>query len=218
MKGPGHHPTALPVGIVMRALALAFLAVVLRAPSSPLDGQLFLTQEEALEIAFPGDVRIERETAFLDGAQIARVRELAGPGVDIERTVVTYYVARADGKPRGVAYFDAHRVRTLPEVVMIVVSPRDRIERIEILKFSEPPDYLAPEGWLEQFEGQTLDDELSTKGEIVNMTGATLTSDAVTEAARRVLALHRVVDPFASGTAIDGTTANGPDPRDGSRR
>ena len=81
---------------------------------------------------------------------------------------------------------------------MIVVTPEERIERIEILKFSEPPEYRAPESWLDQFKGQDLSEELSVKRSIVNMTGATLTSRAVTHAARRALALHRVISPFAA--------------------
>jgi Na+-translocating ferredoxin:NAD+ oxidoreductase RnfG subunit len=39
-----------------------------------------------------------------------------------------------------------------------------------------------------------LDDGLSLKGGIVAITGATLTANAVTDAARRVLALRQVID------------------------
>lgn len=96
----------------------------------------------------------------------------------------------------GAAYFDAHRVRTLPEVLMIVVGPEGRVRRIEILRFSEPPEYEAPRSWLEQFREKPLSDDLSLKGSIVNITGATLTSRAVTNATRRTLAIHSVVRPF----------------------
>ncbi len=109
---------------------------------------------------------------------------------------MTYYVGTLDGRSLGVAYFDAHRVRTLPEVLMIVVTPEARIERVEILSFKEPPEYLVPPGWLRQIVGRRLNDELSVKGAIVNMTGATLTSRAITGASRRVLALHQVIDPL----------------------
>ncbi|MEE9156287.1 MAG: FMN-binding protein, partial [Gemmatimonadota bacterium] len=119
------------------------------------------------------------------------------------QSVVTYYIGwRADGT-MGVAYFDSHKVRTMPEVLMIVVSPEARIERVETLKFSEPPEYLASDSWYQQFDGKKLNEDLSLKGSIINMTGATLTSVAVTRAARRVLALHRVIRPFA-GEEEDG--------------
>ncbi len=80
---------------------------------------------------------------------------------------------------------------------MIVVSPEAKIERIEILKFTEPPEYRAPESWLRQLEGKRLTEELAIQRGIVNMTGATLTSRAIARASRRVLALHEVIRPFA---------------------
>ena len=159
--------------------------------------QVFLSQQEALRLAFPTATRIERRTAYLGEEQLRAARELAGRGVPVEGGVVTYYVGMRGSAPLGVAYFDVHRVRTLPEVAMVVVDPQARIERVEILRFSEPPQYRAPEGWIGQLEGKVLDGRLSLKGEVVNMTGATLTSAALVNASRRVLALHRVIRPLA---------------------
>jgi len=157
-----------------------------------------LTQDEALALAFPG-AALERRTAYLADAELERVRELAGPDVDIESTVVSYYVARREAEAVGVAYFDVHRVRTLPEVLMVVVGTDHRIRRLETVSFREPPEYRAPEGWLRLFESRELDAGLSLKGDIPTMTGATLTSGAVARAARRTLALHRVIDPLGDG-------------------
>lgn len=181
------------------AVAALTLAVALLLGTGAPAGAQILTQDEALSMAFPGADAVERRTAYLDEGQLAQIRELAGPQVDVSSAVVTYYVAVEAGEPTGVAYFDAHIVRTLDEVLMIVVGNDDRIRRIETVSFREPPEYKAPEGWLDLLEGRALTAELSLKGEIPTMTGATLTSMAVTEAARRVLALHRVVDPFGGG-------------------
>ncbi|GIW51986.1 MAG: FMN-binding protein [Gemmatimonadales bacterium] len=173
------------------------LAVALGTTSKLQAAQQRLTQEQALRLAFPEPARIERMTAFLSQADLERAREIAGPGVEIRSSVVTYYLGRRGGEILGAAYFDRHRVRTLDEVLMIVVGPDDRIKHIEVLRFAEPPEYRPPEGWLRQLQDRALDDELSLKGAIVNLTGATLTSQAVVQAARRVLALHRVIAPFA---------------------
>lgn len=169
-------------------------SVVAAALAAPAGGQT-LTQDEALALAF-GSADVERRTAFLDEAQLEKARELAGSRVRIEQGVLPYYVATDGGAPIGVAYFDAHRVRTLQEVLMVVVDPEGRVERVETVSFREPPEYRAPDGWVDQFVGRELDDELSLRGEIAPMTGATLTANAVTRAVRRVLALHRVVEPF----------------------
>jgi hypothetical protein len=157
-----------------------------------------LTQQEALTAAFPPPAAVTRRTAFLTAADLAAVRAEAGSDVPVGQAVVSYYVAERDGHPIGVAYFDSHRVRTLNEVVMIVVQPDDRIRSIEVLRFAEPPEYHASDRWLAQFEGRALAPELSLKSGIAMMTGATLTSNAITRAARRVLALHAHIRPFAA--------------------
>ena len=179
--------------MVSTALALAALAGALPAGAS---AQVLMTQEEALAAAFPAPAVVERRTAFLSDAQLAEARRLAGKDVAVESGVVSYYVGLRDGQAVGAAYFDAHRVRTMAEVAMVVVTPDGKVSRVDVLKFMEPPEYLAPEGWLRQLEGRPLDEELSTRGAIRNLTGATLTARALTRAARRVLALHAVIDPF----------------------
>jgi len=174
--------------------AAAWLAVV--ASAAPAAGQT-LTQDEALALAFPDADRVERRTAYLDDAELARAAELAGPGVEVPSAVVTFYVAMRAGAPDGVAYFDAHRVRTLSEVLMVVVGADDRIRRLEVVSFREPPEYRPPAGWLGQLLDRPLEDALSLRGDIAGITGATLTALAVTRATRRALALHEVIDPFA---------------------
>lgn len=182
-------------------MLLTLLLVLFALPAG---AQEILTQTEALRLAFPGADRIERRTAFLEETQLASARAAAGRTVRIEQPVVTYYVGMAGNTPLGAAYFDAHRVRTMPEVVMVVVTPRATVERIEILSFAEPPEYKAPAGWLDQFDGKPLAPELALSRQIRNMSGATLTSRAITDATRRILALHHVIQPFRRTTAAAG--------------
>lgn len=175
------------------------------------DAQVLLTQEEALSLAFPAPSTIERRTAYLDDEEIAEVAGRAKPAKVKDRAVVTYYVGIRDGEPVGAAYFDAHRVRTLQEVLMVVVSPWGRVSRIEILGFAEPPDYMAPDGWLDLFSGRGLEPGTSTRGDIPILTGATLTSHAVSDAVRLSLALHSVIQPFETpANARASSPANAP--------
>jgi len=168
---------------------LALVGLICTPPNA--SGQVLLTQEEALRLAFPEPATVERRTAFLAEDDLAEVRRLAIPAESNGRSVVTYYIGWKDGKPLGVAYFDAHRVRT-------------RVARIEILGFAEPPEYMAPDGWLELFSGRGLDDGTSTRRDIPIITGATLTARATTAAVRRSLALHQVIAPFAGLASSDG--------------
>jgi hypothetical protein len=163
---------------------LAALALVI-APA--LQAKSFLTQEEALRLAFPKGAVVTRKTAFLSGADRAEIARRTGgappPGL------VAYYAATVDGMDAGTAYFDTHVVRTEPETLLVLVDPRGAIARIEILSFSEPEEYLPRANWYGQFSGKTLTDELSEKRGVRTVTGATITVRVTVEAARRVLAL-----------------------------
>ena len=174
----------------MRTLA----AGVVLAIATPAPAAVFLTQSQALALAFPERSHVERKTAFLTDEQLAKAKALAGTDVPIESALVVRYVATdAAGKPLGAAYFDKHRVRTVDETLMVVVDPSGRASRIEVLDFDEPPDYLPKKGWLAQLLGRDLDVELRVKRGIRPITGASLSSKAATDAVRRILALHRVI-------------------------
>jgi hypothetical protein len=168
----------------------ALLVLTLAAPAA---AKVFLTVDEALKLAF-ADCQVERKTAYLTAEQVRRARELSG--VEVPSALVTYYVARRAGQAApsvGTAYFDTHRVRTLPETLMVVVDPQGRVGRVEVIAFREPEEYLPRGGWYGQFRGRGLDRELRLKQGIHPVTGATLTARATTDAVRRVLALHQVI-------------------------
>ncbi|MGE5276728.1 MAG: FMN-binding protein [Acidobacteriota bacterium] len=175
------------------AAALAFL-LILAAPAA---GKVFLTQQEALRLAFPAGVSVERRTAFLSEAELQEARKLAR-SESPPAALVTYYVGVKDGRTVATAYFDTHVVRTQPETIMVVVDPAGSVLRVEVLSFLEPEDYLPLPRWYGLFAGRPLDDELSSSRAIRPVAGATLTVRATTEAVRRVLAVHRVIGASAS--------------------
>ena len=97
----------------------ALVGLSATVPLLPVQTQAqILTQEEALVLAFSETEVVQRRTAFLDEDQMARIQELAGPGVSPPSGIVTHYVALAGDEPTGVAYFDSHRVRTLNQVLI----------------------------------------------------------------------------------------------------
>ena len=148
-----------------------------------------LTKEEALKLAFPG-CTVENRVIYLTEKERARAKELAG--FDVGTSVVQAHLATKEGKPAGIAWFDVHKVRTKKEVLMLVVDAEQKLRRLEVVIFTEPPEYQPRASWYAQFLGKKLDDELRIGGAIKGVTGATLTAQATTRSVRRVLALHRV--------------------------
>jgi len=180
-------------GTSFNGLAVA-LALLLTATAA--SAKVLMTADEALELAFPG-AAIERRVKYLTKQQLARAAALCGQAV--RSALVTRYRATRDGRVVGFAYLDTHRVRTLPETLLIIVDAKGRVQRVEVLSFREPEDYLPRRGWYGQFDRKVLDDDLRTKRGIRMMTGATLTSRATTAAVRRVLAVHAVLEQGGSG-------------------
>ncbi len=152
-------------------------------------GKVLMNREEALALAFGTKAKVTRGTAYLEPKQVAAVAKAAK--VPFEKTVVYPYRATdAKGKWIGTAYFDTHRVRALRETLMVVVRPDGSLDRVEVLSFAEPHEYLPRAAFYDQFKGRKLDADLNLKRKIRNVTGASLTSKATTHCARRVLALH----------------------------
>ncbi|MBZ0112412.1 MAG: FMN-binding protein [Thermoanaerobaculia bacterium] len=174
-----------------RLLTLGVLAGYACLGSGSAGAENFLTTEEALELAFP-NCSVVRETVYLTDEQAETAQDLVGEA--IEGRIVYPYRATCDGKFGGTAYFDNHRVRTLPETLMVVVAPDNTLRRIEILRFDEPSDYIPKEAWYAQFYGSALSPQLDLKRDIRPVTGATLTAGATTHAARRILAVHVTLD------------------------
>ena len=166
------------------------LGVAALLMGSAVGATVLITVEEALALAFP-DAKADRETLFLSEDQRATVEERSG--VEVKSGLATRFVARdATGKIVGFAYLDTHVVRTLPETIMVVVDAGGAVQRVEVVAFREPREYLPRESWYGQYEDRKLDNELELKRGIRPVTGATLTARATTDAVRRVLAIHEI--------------------------
>jgi len=176
-EAPARAGAILTACFVMAALALSV---------SPALAKVFMTQDEALALAFPGEGEVERHTTYLTDGQAEAAAKKAGAPVSSK--VIAWY-----SRTGRTAWFDTHVVRTLPETVMIVVDPNGAIERIDILSFSEPEDYKPRERWFDQLRGRALDDDLSVRKGIRPISGATLSGRAIVGAARRALALREVI-------------------------
>ena len=180
----------------------ACLVVLCPLAASPAPAVVLLTQEEALGEVFSG-AEVERQTEFLSEEQVAEIQERAGS--ELGSRIVIRYRGTREGQLVGTAYFDAHLVRTLPETIMVLLGREGSVQRVEVLSFEEPRDYLPRARWFEQFHGKLLDDDLALNRSIRGVTGATLSSRAVTQAVRRILATHRVLE--AAARAAEGEPA-----------
>jgi hypothetical protein len=169
----------------VRGSAAAIVAALTLLAAVSVEARVFMTQQQALASVFPAGSP-KREVIYLTPQQLTAAKKESGLEFP-DRMIVRY------SGPAGFAYFDTHRVRTHAETMMVLVSPDARIARIEILSFDEPPEYLPKLRWLEQFRNRKLDDDLSLKRAIRPISGASLSGVAITNASRKILALHRAI-------------------------
>lgn len=171
--------------------ALTLLLVLHMSVPTGLLAKVFYAKEEAIRAAFPEADAIDKQTFFLTDDQKRQVETLARARLDSK--LVTLYMGKRGQKLLGYAMIDVHTVRTLPEAVMVVLSPEGRVNSTLILAFYEPLEYLPNERWLKQFDQRSLTPDLRVGGGIAGITGATLTTRGVTDAVRRALALYQVL-------------------------
>ncbi len=152
--------------------------------------QVFKTQQKALQEAFPNSDSIERKTLFLTDEQVNQIQRLAK--AKLESKIVTFYVGEKADSITGYAFFETNIVRTKPETFMVVSDKKARVKYVEVLAFYEPLDYLPTSNWFALFADKILSDKLWPKRDIHNITGATLSVQAITRGVRKMLAIYEV--------------------------
>ena len=152
------------------------------------DGK-FPTRAQALSRIFP-DTIAKSHTVYLTKDELEQAKKLAG---DNTPSIVRYFSVYSGKTLMGFAILDTHRVRSKRESVLFGINNDGSLAGTTVLGFAEPRDFLPSPRWLKQFVGKRLNDELRLKKGIHGITGATLTSRAVTQAARRSLALMEVI-------------------------
>ena len=171
-----------------RRLAAVVACVLLTGAAG--GAQSLLTRDEALGLAYPG-ASFKAERVFLTADQQRRAGEIGGQPV-ASALVARYTATRAD-RVVGRAYVDTHTIRTKKESLLISLDEAGKVKRVDVTAFLEPPEYQAPQPFMNQFNGRELTDDLQVQRAIRPVAGATLTVNAVTDAVRRVLAIDAVL-------------------------
>ena len=174
------------------SLAAGVLALCTLMSLTPLArAGVYHSRKEALALAFPRAERVEPRSFVLTHAQVDAVEKLARAPLDT--SIVTFHLGWRGEQLLGYALIDVHSVRTLPEALMIVLTPQGSVRSVRVLAFHEPEDYLPPKRWFKQFAGRRLGPDLQLKRGIHAIAGSTLSARATTRSVRRGLALYQVL-------------------------
>lgn len=151
--------------------------------------EVYYSKEEAFELAFGEGAQIENLPVFLTDEQTAAVEKLAL--VKLDSQLFTFFEGRKNGRLLGYAAIESHTVRTQPETMLIVLSPKGELTKAEILAFHEPPEYKPPTAWFERFYRQPVTELRMNQG-VDAISGATLSSRASLEGIRKAMAVYQI--------------------------
>lgn len=167
------------------------LSLLITVAASPVRAGVLHARDEALAMAFPNGEEVRPLDFYLTPEQRSEIEQQAR--AKLESNLITVYAGYKDGRVTAYAIFDTHTVRTLPETLLIVLTPTGTVRAVHLLAFYEPPEYAPPEGWLQKFVGAGRERRVELGRSVDAIAGSTLTSRAVASAVARAVAVHSVL-------------------------
>lgn len=159
-------------------------------PMASVNATVYYSKEEAMELAFGKEANVEVLSLFPTQEQVAEIERLAR--VKLDSNLISMFVGKVQGQVTGYAMIESHTVRTQPETLLLVLNSSGNLRSVHTLAFHEPPEYQVPDRWLAQLLNRTLD-KLSFDQDVQAVAGATLSSRAAMNSARKVLAIFHVM-------------------------
>ena len=151
----------------------------------------YLSVADAQKAAFPAATQFVSANVIFTDANKQAIRSLSGQ--DVRTGGEQIWKAQAGDKPLGFFVLDYVIGKHLEIDYAIALSPDGHVLQVEILTYRESyGGEVANADWLAQFKGKTLRDPLQLNNDIINISGATLSSRHVTEGVKRVLAIFQV--------------------------
>jgi len=173
-----------PLRATLAVLALTFGAAA----------QIFLTEDQALALAFPRAEKIEKHIATLSREQQQQVAEMTG--LEKPSRIFRMWVGRRSEEVLGYAVLDDVRGKARPIDFMLVADANLVVQRVEILAYRETHGWqIRKDGWRQQFVGKGAASTLRVGRDIRNIAGATISCRSLTDGVRRDLAYLSVIAP-----------------------
>lgn len=147
-----------------------------------------LSLEAALKKVFPAADEILETKVSLDAEQEKRVR--ARVGHPLTQTAYTIYIGKHKGSILGYAMVDDEIGKYHPITSIIGVSPQGKVLGVAVMVYRESRGgEVSRRRFLAQYEGKTSRDPIRTRRDIISISGATMSVNAISTQVRKVLAI-----------------------------
>lgn len=152
---------------------------------------IFLTPAEALQRIFKDSAEVYKQDFQVTPQMQKQAQKLLG--YELPRSVYSFYLGKSGGKVDGYALIDEEVGKVLPITFITRISPQGKVEVVEIMVYRESRGgEVQDKRFLNQFKNKSLQDEIRLHGDIINITGATLSSRALVVGVKRALVLWQI--------------------------
>lgn len=151
----------------------------------------YLTVEQAQALIFPQAKEFTVADVKLTPEQIQEIEKIAVVRVRVPRLQI--WQAKAGDKVVG--WFIVDQVVGKHDLITYAagITPEGALRQLQILEYREAYGYQVRDvRWRDQFAGKTAADTLRVGTDILNISGATLSCQHLSEGIKRLLATHQV--------------------------
>ncbi|GIW71723.1 MAG: hypothetical protein KatS3mg102_1265 [Planctomycetota bacterium] len=223
-RAPGRRWGAVVV-LGLCALAALCRPAAAQGPSAAGGEEVYLTLPQALGEVFPEAVRFEQAELRPSAEERARIEQRLGRRL-YEPAVVVHRAWDAEQQLLGWAVVTEEIGKYRPITFIVAVDPAGRVKDVAVMVYRESIGAgVRRRRFLAQFIGKDLGAPLELHRDVINLSGATLSSRAVTRGIKKVLVIveelvrgdrarvdlrWRPVELGAAGSAVPGAVRAGP--------
>ena len=169
-------------------------SAVMAASAVPAAGEVYLNEAQALGIVLGERAVVRKEQKILDEALRSKLERSSN--LRFPESSYTFFIAAQGGQAEKYAIQMNEIGKTEPITFMVGMSPDGKVTEVVIMVFRENRGGEVKEKrFLNQFRGKTLRNSIRVDEDIINYTGATLSSKAVARGVKRALFLFDAFYP-----------------------
>ena len=177
---------------ILSLISFLFFIGNVAAASEPLYSQfveqVYLTEEAALKIVFPDSNQIKKEEHIFTVQEKKKIESRLGWTLSVSSIVIHHGFKGSE--PQGYAVVMNEMGKFKPITFMVKVSEQGKVERIEVLTYRETVGAeVRRQRFSRQFQGKSARDPMRINRDIINLTGATLSVQAMTAGVKKALVI-----------------------------
>ena len=143
--------------------------------------------DAAMHRVFGEKSELTKQTVAIDQGVMEHVKSHTGEDV---RDKAIVHEAMVNGKVVGYGIVDDVRGKAQPITYITLIHPDGKIADVEVLVYREPyGGEIGYETFRKQFRGKSPNSKLRVGEDIQNMAGATISSNAITRGAKKIVTL-----------------------------